>query len=347
MALSILLVRGLVEGVEQAGVARQRFLAAAGYDAAWLGEGDTRLSVEEYDRLVELAIEITGDQALGLHMAEAANATTYSLVAHLVAYANTMRQAIQSYLRYHRLLTDRSAFRLTEQGTSSTLVFDVPLGTQVCQRFHAELTLAGLFRMVQFFGGGDGVHSVCFEHPRPNHAAEYARLFHGLERFEQPTSGVMFDSELLDRAQVNADTGFHAALEAHAQQRVTQLVGQTSYRERVLQYLLERGTIEQRKEMMDAARDIGVSVRTLRRRLQDEGASYSELAKKALATRAERLVADASRTIDETAYMLGFSDRSAFHRAFKRWTGMTPNEYRRHRVQGARPSWVPRDDREA
>jgi AraC-like DNA-binding protein len=334
MALSILVVRGLVEGVEQAGTPRPRFLAAAGYDAAWLGEGETRLSVEEYDRLVELAIEITGDQALGLHMAEAANATTYSLVAHLITYAATMRQAVQSYLRYHRLLTDRSAYRLMEQGTSSTLAFDVPLGTQVCQRFHAELTLAGLFRMVQFFGGRDGIHRVSFEHERPEHAAEYARLFHGLERFKEPTSGVTFDSELLDRPQVNADTGFHAALEAHAQQRVSELVGQTTYRDRVLQYLLERATIEQRKEMNDVARDIGVSVRTLRRRLQDEGESYSDLSKKALATRAERLVADAGRTIDETAYMLGFSDRSAFHRAFKRWTGMTPNEYRRQRTLG-------------
>jgi AraC-like DNA-binding protein len=329
MALSILVVRALVEGVEQAGVARNSFLEAAGHDAGWLEAGDTRLSVEEYDRLVELAIEITGDRALGLHMAENASATTYSLVAHLITYAATMRQAIRSYLRYHRLLTDRSAYRLTEQGTSATLVFEVAPGTRVCQRFHCELTLAGLYRMVRFFGGGEEIHRVSFEHERPEHAAEYSRLFRGLERFEQPLSAVTFDSELLDRAQLHADTEFHSALEAEAQQRVSRLVGQTSYRDRVFQHLLDRATIEQRQEMATAARDLGISVRTLRRRLQAEGVSYGELAKDALARRAERLVADADRTIDETAYMLGFSERSAFHRAFKRWTGMTPNEYRR------------------
>jgi AraC-like DNA-binding protein len=332
MALSILVVRALVEGVEQARVPRERFLTAAGYDASWLEDGDTRLAVEEYDRLVELAIEISGDQALGLHMAEGANATTYSLVAHLMSYATTMRAAIQSYLRYHRLLTDRSAYRLTEQGPRATLVFEVPLGTHVCQRFHAELTLAGLFRMVQYFGGGTGSELVSFEHSRPDHAAEYARLFQGRERFEQPASGVTFDAELLDRPQVHADPSFHAALEAHAQERVSQLVGQTSYRDRVLQHLLERGTLEEPQEMITTARALGVSVRTLRRRLENEGATYGALSKEALAYRAQRLVADANRTIDETAYMLGFSDRSAFHRAFKRWTGMTPNEYRRHRV---------------
>jgi len=67
LLLSILVVRALVESVEQAGVRRERFLAAAGKSAAWLEESDTRLSFEEYDRMVELALEITKDPALGLH----------------------------------------------------------------------------------------------------------------------------------------------------------------------------------------------------------------------------------------------------------------------------------------
>jgi AraC-like DNA-binding protein len=333
MALSILLVRALVEGVEQAGVPRERFLAAAAYDAALLETGDARLSVEEYDRLVELAIEVTGDKALGLHMAERADTTTYSLVAHLIAYAKTMRQATESYLRYHRLLTDRSAYRLVEQGPSATLVFEVPPSTPVCQRFHAELTLAGLSRMVQYFAGGDEVRGVSFQHSKPDYAAEYARLFHGRERFEQSTSGVTFDSELLDRPQYRADAEFHAALEAQAQQRVSRLDGQTPYSERVFQYLIEIVTVE-RQDMSATARALGVSARTLRRRLGDEGANYTELAKAALTARAQRLVADPTRTIDESAYLLGFSERSAFHRAFKRWTGFTPVGYRNAKRRG-------------
>jgi AraC-like DNA-binding protein len=328
MALSILLVRALVEGVEQRGVPRERFLAAVGYDAARLEDGDARISAEEQDRLVELAIEVSRDPALGLHMGETANATTYSLVAHLIAYAATMRQAVESYLRYHRILTDQSVFRLTEQGKTARLRFDVAPSRLVCQRFHAEHTLAGLFRLVQYFGGGDGIHGVSFEHERPEYASEYARLFNGLERFEQAESCVSFDSELLDRAQFHADAEFHAALEEQARQRMSRLDERTPHGERVFQFLLECATVE-RQDMSAAARALGMSVRTLRRRLREEGAIYSELAKKALAARAQRLVSDADRTIDEAAYMLGFSERSAFHRAFKRWTGMTPMEYRR------------------
>jgi AraC-like DNA-binding protein len=341
MATSILLVRALVEGIEQRGLPRERFFAAAGYEAARLDDGDARVSVEEFDRLVEIAIDLTADQALGLHMAEIANATTYSLVAHLIAYASTMRQATESYLRYHRILTDQSAYRLTEQGDRATLLFDVPPSTLVCRRYHAEYTLAGLFRMVQYFGGGAGIHRVTFEHQRPEHAAEYARIFNGLERFDQAESGVTFDATLLDKAQFHADAEFHAALEEQARQRVSRLDDRTPHKERVFQFLIECVTIE-RHDMNATARALGMSVRTLRRRLQAEGASYADLAKAALAARAQRLVADVDRTIDEAAYLLGFSERSAFHRAFKRWTGMTPMEYRRCRPASNGHNLAPR-----
>jgi hypothetical protein len=188
---------------------------------------------------------------------EAANATTYSVVAHLITYAATMRQAIQSYLRYHRLLTDRSAYRRTEQGSSATLVFEVSPGTRVCQRFHAELTLAGLFRMVQFFGGGAGVHSVSFEHEPPDHAVEYARLFHGLKRFDQRSSGVTFDSKLLDKTRVHADSELHAALEAQAQPASTGKprtgTGSSSRAERLVADGSERSTRSRTRSVFRSA----------------------------------------------------------------------------------------------
>jgi AraC-like DNA-binding protein len=153
-------------------------------------------------------------------------------------------------------------------------------------------------------------------------------------------SAVTFDRELLDRPQFRADAEMHAVLEAQAQQRVTRLDGQMTYRDRVFEYLLDRATVE-RQNMVAVARALGLSARTLRRRLEDEGEIYGELAKKALAARAQRLVVDDSRTIDETAYMLGFSERSAFHRAFKRWTGVTPKEYRdEKRSEGSTPVGV-------
>lgn len=100
-----------------------------------------------------------------------------------------------------------------------------------------------------------------------------------------------------------------------------------TYAERVRQLLIDNGA-QPRIDMNAVARALGLSARSLRRRLVDEGVSYNSIAEGALATLAKQLLTDEARSIQETAYTMGFSDPSAFYRAFKRWTGTTPKTFR-------------------
>jgi AraC-like DNA-binding protein len=102
-----------------------------------------------------------------------------------------------------------------------------------------------------------------------------------------------------------------------------------SYSERVRNLLLGNGA-KIRTDMNAVAGALGFSARSLRRRLCEEGIAYSTIANGALATLAKELLLDETRSIQETAYLMGFSDPSAFYRAFKRWTGTTPRTYRLH-----------------
>jgi AraC-like DNA-binding protein len=100
-----------------------------------------------------------------------------------------------------------------------------------------------------------------------------------------------------------------------------------SFVDRVKQYLFSVPP-KRMPDMGGVARDLGLSTRSLRRRLADDGVSYKALVQSVLEIRATQLLSDPNRTIQETAAEMGFSDPSAFQRAFKRWKGMNPGQFK-------------------
>ncbi|HET6331774.1 MAG TPA: AraC family transcriptional regulator [Polyangiales bacterium] len=325
--LSIVLVHSLLEHVERAGVSRDLLLTAAEFDSARLEDKDARITLAEYDRLWEVALDATGDDALGLHAAEHVSATTYSLLAHLVERAATFREGIEGTLRFHRLVADRPTLELIEDGSTATLRCKVEDGAPRCRRARAEHVMTSFYRWVRFFSPSAPVLRASFDHAAPSYRAEYTRIFEGAEHFDEPYVGIVFDRNLLDASTLHKDEELHNALAAEAKLRVARIAGRETYADRVLEVLM-RGGAAQRLEMSSVARTLGLSPRSLRRRLEAEGASYNAIAENALTTFAKRLLAVEERTIQETAHEMGFSDASAFNRAFKRWTGTTPSSYR-------------------
>lgn len=329
MAVSILLLRATVETALRKGVEREALFRAARLDPRVLEDPEGRIALADYDALHEVVIDLTGDPAFGLHLGETTSSRTHS-VAHLVEHAATLRDGIEALLRFYRLFNDRPVWRLVEDHRTATLFYDVAPGPERCKRLRAEMTMTGFFRMIRLFARDARPEYVAFEHAAPPYRAEYTRIFDGVERFEQPFTGIVFDRALLGTVRLLRDPEFHAVIEAHSEKRLSRLTRGSTYADRVREYLLEQPNAESR-DMRAAARALGLSVRSLRRKLQKEGAAYSDIADGALATLAKRLLSDERRTIQETAYAMGFSAPSAFHKAFKRWTGTTPKEFRQRR----------------
>ena len=326
MTLSIVYVRALVEAVERAGVAKDELLSGSGLDAVMLDDTSRRVGAGEWNALLERALDRTEDLALGLHMGELASATTYGIPAHLVAHSGTMRDGLDALTRFYRLLSDTPLCELREDGARALLVHELIPGPPRIQRFQAELALVSFFRMVRYFGRGATPHEVAFAYPAPHHRAEYTRVFEGRERFDRSFTGVAFDRRLLGSSQVNQDPDLLAALHTQAERRAALLDGAVAYAEKVRAYLVTQ-TNPGSCDMEMVAHAVGLSARSLRRRLGEEGASFADIVRGARAEVAKGLVLD-DDSIQRVASTLGFSDPSAFHHAFKKWTGMTPREYR-------------------
>jgi AraC-like DNA-binding protein len=126
-------------------------------------------------------------------------------------------------------------------------------------------------------------------------------------------------------ASLHKDEDVHEALRAIAERRILRLTEHTPFTLRVRDLLVEQGPTH--PDMDRIARALGLSKRSLRRRLVSEGSSYKAIVKEALAIVAKRYLREKRLTIQETAYEMGFADSSTFHRAFKRWTGNTPGSY--------------------
>jgi AraC-like DNA-binding protein len=194
----------------------------------------------------------------------------------------------------------------------------------------AEITVTGFFKLLKYFAPRARPKVVAFDYPAPSYRGEYAKVFEGTERFDETFTGIVFDRKLLDATQLHRDAELHATMVSRAEKRVSQMTKDAAYADRVRRHILD-GAAHDRWGMAAVARALGVSARSLRRRLAEEGTSFRDVVDSALGTLAKRLVQDEGRPIEDAAYAMGFSHPSAFHRAFKRWTGATPAASRSRR----------------
>lgn len=325
--VSIHVLRGLLEAAAQAGVASDELLRAAHLDARLLA-AEASFPRSTLYLLSELAVSMTRDPALGLHWGENVRANTFNPISHLLAHSPTLRDALHALAELHRLFSSEAGFHLVEHDSQVTLRQHALIGASpAAERFSSELLVAGVYKLVQSFGPDARPERVCFTYPAPAYRREYARLFDGTARFRQTFTGLVFDQALLDITSPDKDADVFHALRGIAERRIMRAAQRVPFATRVRDVLVQRLELR-RLEMDEVARSLGMSKRTLRRRLVAEGTSYVALVNEAQGIVAKRLLQAKRLSIQETAFALGFSDPRTFHRAFKRWTGMTPNAFR-------------------
>jgi AraC-like DNA-binding protein len=244
---------------------------------------------------------------------------------------------LESLHKFHRLLSDQPSFRISECADKVTVHCSNLNGASLrMQRFASEMLVSGLFRLIRSYCAQARVDVVSFEYAMPGYHGEYTRAFEVAPRFEQPFTCIEFDRALMNTASLHKDEDVHDALRAIAERRILRLTEHTPFTSRVRDLLVEQAQAHQ-PDMSRVARALGLSKRSLRRRLVAEGCSYKSIAKEALAIAAKQLLRNGRLTIKETAYEMGFADTSTFHRAFKRWTGRTPSAYREMPID--QPAW--------
>jgi len=324
------LVRGLMELAVSKGASRAELAKRSGIDLEDLQDVDRRIAFAKYVALMRAGKELAGDPALALHYGEVNDMSEVSVVG-LIAYAcETMLEAMVQVNRYGRLVVefdgpqDRFSVKRKDGGFWAVDNRDNP------DEF-PELTESTFARMIcapRRFGVSQLAKAVHVTHPAPVYRAEYERIFGAPVTFDAGWNAVLLDEKWLNHKIALQPRYVFGILSEHADALLKSLENSKSTRGRVESLLMP--VLHKGEASMDAvAEKMGLSRQTLFRQLKAEGTTFEKVLDDLRHQLALQYLRGKKVSVNETAYLVGFSEPAAFSRAFKRWTGVNPREVKR------------------
>lgn len=327
-------VATVIEAVTAAGrISAAALLAQAGLPADLGHGGDRRLAHDAVSRLWLAAAAAAGDDDdLGLHVGERVRPGSFSALGHLLMSCATLREAAAETERFAGLVGGGGGFASRAEGPGLWLIYRPLDPDWPCRRHRVEAVLAAALTFAGWLAGRPvRPAAVRLGHPRPASTAEHERVFGCRPQFGAAEDALLLPGPMLDLAVAQSSPGLKPVLATYARAALDDL-DRGDLRARVagrIRAALDDG----RLPAVDAvAVALGLSPRTLQRRLRQEGTGFAAEVGAVRAALARELLRDEARPIAEVAFRLGFADTANFHRAFKAWTGMTPAAWRRRPV---------------
>jgi AraC-like DNA-binding protein len=326
MQISISVLRGLLALLRDRGIAAETLFAEASIGQQWLDPNVTAIDVQTFAQAARAAYKLTDDPGLALHLGMSAPPHTLNMAGEVLLHCPTIRVALAEIDRYLPLVLPLARFRL-EEAERAHLIFETSFVDPGIDRFANEVTLAFVVRIGRHFvSRAEPPIAVRFRHAAPSYARAY-EIFGCPIEFETQHNEVVFARALLDREQPFRDENLHRLLKLRADDLLSEKHAKVLLRERV-KLLLRRAADLSHVDLASVARGLGMNERALRRRLSAESSSLSSLRDEVRREIALESLTNARLEIKQIADRVGFSDVSAFHRAFRRWTGSTPTRYR-------------------
>jgi AraC-like DNA-binding protein len=320
---------GLLNLAVAKGANRAQLLARAGIRADDLEDQDNRIPMGNYVALMRSGQELAAEPALALLYGEAMDLSELSVVGLIARASDTMTEALAQLNRYGRLVVEvegigfENRFQMRKDAEGLWLV-----DTRKNANEFPELTESTFARMIcgsREFGDGSRpfVKAVRVTHPRPAHVEEYQRILHAPVTFDAHENSMLVDEVWQDFKVARASRYVFGIFSEHAERLLAELETARTVRGQVEAHaipMLHTGELG-----VDViAGKMGLSRQTLYRKLKAEGVTFEGLLDDLRHRMALHYLDGQKVSVNETAYLVGFSEPSAFSRAFKRWTGRSP-----------------------
>lgn len=328
-------LRGLLDYLRCRNAPVEPVLGVMNLSESQLRDPNTRIEHELLDTIFEVAERVTGDTNVGLHAGESIHVLHFGMLGQLAVTCRTIRELLKLRTRYQRLIS--TGARMLYEINPERIVGEMIYQRSVPESRHSlEYTLVSHMRLVRLLVG-DNLSPDIVEVPyrAPVDGSEQERFFGCRVFYKREKERLFFPPDLLDVPLVIHDSVSRENLEIEARRRLdairismAEAVGDCPRVVGIRRFIAEHLRSGEPPSIETTAEALNVSVRTLQRRLETMRINFRELIDLVRRELAEEYMRDAGLSPVDIAFLLGYSEQSAFFRAFRRWFDMTPREFR-------------------
>jgi AraC-like DNA-binding protein len=314
-----------LHGLDAVGIARE-----AGVDLAALPAPGERIAADKIDAILRAALPRVGDAAFGLQAARCWHPSELGVLGYAWLSSSTLRTGLERAVRYSRLVGERGIAEIEDTRRGLKVRFwakrgnpaDVPVAA-----VFTDIVMAILLDLCRMNAGAAlRPVGVTLRRRKPDSANVHERFFGCPVQFGADENAFVLSAQDADRPLPSANRQLAATFDRMLTDELARLDKSdvvTRSRAQVLEHLSSGDGTEE-----DAAKQLNMSPRTLQRKLAEAGTTYLQLVDDARKDLALRYIDDPRRSVTDITFSLGFSQPSAFTRAFKRWTGLSPSDWR-------------------
>lgn len=327
LTVSTHFVKALLTGAERRGKAVTPLLLQAGIDPTLLQQEGARVTGSQYTRLVQTVWQELQDEYMGFAK-HASKPGTFATFCYLVIHCNTLESVFKRGNTFYNLFENPMSMKLSVSGDIAELTIECNDQLDDPYHFLQESLLVIWHRLgCWLIGQRIVLDQVNFNYPPPPHVDEYRQIFYSKLAFNQAKTGLRFHKRYLSIPLIQDEARLKEFLKHSPADLLSRPDDRNSHTASI-RALIGRDLTVNLPDFESVASQLNMSPQTLRRRLKEENTSYQEIKDNIRRDQAIYHLGRPEHSINDIAHMVGFTEPSTFHRAFKKWTGLTPGAYR-------------------
>jgi len=309
------------------------FLKQLQIDKDTLVDDEGLMPMSQFVMIIEEAAKYIDDVNLGLHYYQNIDFRRLGIFGYVLLNSTTIGEAFSFSSRYYCLFQQGMEYKLLIEGNTASLTYNITTKNFPKSRQDAEMTLMGAVTLVRvLYNATWQPTAVHFSHQAPDDISEHIKLLGSNIHFNKPVNRLFFEKKLLDVSVHDVDLQLKKSLSTTMEQLLSVSQQQLeqdwlhTFQEKIIESL--GGGVP---KINDIAEQMFMSKRTLQRKLTNDGLSFLGVIESIRYKLASNYLSASEMLLQDIAIVLGYSDVSSFSRAFKRWTNMTPLEFRKQK----------------